>query len=198
MQRANVQLHFLRRLRNAGFSPTELLLYYSSCIRPVLEYACPAWATSIYKYQKETLESVQKRALAIITGSFRPISSTIYESQQMQYKLEPHESRRMNLSKSFFTDSLKNASCINHIIPSQRDEEITMKLYVEQTNTNCLHQIKKPVDSGLFDGAWSSGSLILLKLISRPYIVTISHINMHVWYVIIVICVSFSKCDCTF
>ena len=75
------------------FFPTELLLYYSSCIRPVLEYACPAWATSMYEYQKETLESVQTRTLAIITGFFRPISSTIYESQLMQYKLEPLESR---------------------------------------------------------------------------------------------------------
>ena len=118
----------MRRLRNAGFSPTELLLYYLSCIRLVLEYTCPSWATSFYEYQKETLESVQKRALAIIIGSFRPISSTIYESQLMQYKLEPLESRRMNLSKSFFTDSLKNTSCINHIMPSQRDSEITMKL----------------------------------------------------------------------
>ena len=83
VQRANLRLHFLRRLRNAGFSLTELLLYYSSCIRPVLEYACPAWATSVYEYQKETLDTAQKLALAIITGFFRPISSTIYESQLM-------------------------------------------------------------------------------------------------------------------
>ena len=46
----------------------------------------------------------------------------------MQYNLEPLESRQMNLSKSFFTDSLKNTSCINHVMPSQRDPEITMKL----------------------------------------------------------------------
>ena len=46
----------------------------------------------------------------------------------MQCNLEPLESRRMNLSKFFFTDSLKNISCINHIMPSQRDTEITLKL----------------------------------------------------------------------
>ena len=34
----------------------------------------------------------------------------------------------MNLSKSFFTDSLKNTAGINYIMPSQRDPEITMKL----------------------------------------------------------------------
>ena len=57
VQRANVRLHFiLRRLRNAGFSPTELLLYCSACIRPVLEYACPACATLIYENKKDFRE----------------------------------------------------------------------------------------------------------------------------------------------
>ena len=39
---------------------------YISIVRPVLEYACPVWSTSIPQYLSDSIEMVQKRALRAI------------------------------------------------------------------------------------------------------------------------------------
>ena len=35
------RLYFLKQLKRAKVSPKDMLLFYTTCIRPVLEYACP-------------------------------------------------------------------------------------------------------------------------------------------------------------
>ena len=44
----------------------DLLCFYGTVIRPVLEYACPVWHTSLTAAQTKALESLQRRALCII------------------------------------------------------------------------------------------------------------------------------------
>ncbi len=57
----------LRRcLKRAGVEEKELLDYYGSVIRSVVEYACPAWSTGITKGQSDSLEQIQKCAIYII------------------------------------------------------------------------------------------------------------------------------------
>ena len=46
----------------------DLLYYYHSVVRPVTEYACAVWHTSLTQEQTKLLESIQKRALQIISG----------------------------------------------------------------------------------------------------------------------------------
>ena len=41
--KASKRLHFLKLLKRSSMSSNDLLLYYQSIIRPVLEYACPVW-----------------------------------------------------------------------------------------------------------------------------------------------------------
>ena len=45
-----------------------MLLFYTSVIRSVLEYAAPVWHSSLTAEQKDSLENVQKRAFLIIYG----------------------------------------------------------------------------------------------------------------------------------
>ena len=43
-----------------------MLLFYTTCIRPVLEYACPVFHNALPQYLSNNLERLQKRALWII------------------------------------------------------------------------------------------------------------------------------------
>jgi len=65
----------------------------------VLEYAAPAWHHLINRTQAQHLESVQKRAIHIIFSFTRCMS---YPNVLFVAQLESLETRRNNLSRSFF------------------------------------------------------------------------------------------------
>ena len=44
----------------------DLLHFYTTVVRPVLEYACPVWHSGLTVAQSNLLESVQKRAIRIV------------------------------------------------------------------------------------------------------------------------------------
>ena len=65
-RKCSSRLYFLRQLKRSGVAPSELLLFYVTCIRPVLEYASPVFHRSLLNYISEDLERIQRRALRII------------------------------------------------------------------------------------------------------------------------------------
>ena len=64
--KANTRVYFIKHLKRSGVELEDLLHFYFSVVRPVLEYACPAWHTGLTRDQSDRLETVQKRALSII------------------------------------------------------------------------------------------------------------------------------------
>ena len=62
-----VSLYFLRQLKRAKVPANDLLSFYTTCIRPVAEYACPVFHTALPQYLSDQLERLQKRALRIIS-----------------------------------------------------------------------------------------------------------------------------------
>ena len=54
------------QLKRAGIRQCDLLRVYVSVIRPVLEYACPVWHTSLPMYLSDHIETIQKRCLRTI------------------------------------------------------------------------------------------------------------------------------------
>ena len=56
-------------LKRAGASVKDLVYYYQPVIRPVLEYACPAWHSGLTKEQTKTIEDVQRRVCRVILGN---------------------------------------------------------------------------------------------------------------------------------
>ena len=62
-----VRLYFLRQLKRAKVPTNCLLSFYTTCIRPVAEYACPAFHTALPQYLSDQLERPQKRALRIMS-----------------------------------------------------------------------------------------------------------------------------------
>ena len=97
--KASKRFYFLKQLKRAGFPYKQLLHFYTAVIRPVLEYAAPAWHHLINRTQAQHLESVQKRAIRTIFNFTRgmPYPNVLFVAQ-----LESLETRRNNLSRSFF------------------------------------------------------------------------------------------------
>ena len=61
----------LRELKRAGVSCNDLVLFYCSAIRSVLEYACMLFHRSLPRYLSEDLELIQKRAMRIILPDYK-------------------------------------------------------------------------------------------------------------------------------
>ena len=60
------RLYFLRQLKRAKVPANDLLSFYTTCIRPVAEYACPVFHTALPQYLSDQLER-KKRTLRIIS-----------------------------------------------------------------------------------------------------------------------------------
>ena len=56
--KASKRLYFLKQLKTEGVPYKQLLHFYTAVIRPVLEYAAPAWHHLINRTQAQHLESV--------------------------------------------------------------------------------------------------------------------------------------------
>jgi hypothetical protein len=120
--KANKRLHFLTLLRRAAASRADMLYYYTTVIRPVIEYACPLWQSSLTGEQKHQLEHVHQRAVYIITGS------SDYELQCALLVIELICLCLDRLARSFF-DKLRNTdSCQRSLLPPERPFDVTNKL----------------------------------------------------------------------
>ena len=54
--KATQRLYFLKQLKRAGVPHTQLLDFYITVIRPVLDYAVPVWHHLITKTQADNIE----------------------------------------------------------------------------------------------------------------------------------------------
>ena len=58
------RLYFLRQLKRAKVPTNDLLSFYTTCIRPDAEYACPVFHTALPQYLSDQLERLQKQHYA--------------------------------------------------------------------------------------------------------------------------------------
>jgi len=61
LTKATQRLYFLKQLKRAGVPCAQLLHFYLTVIRPVLEYATPVWHHLITEAHTEQIEAVQKK-----------------------------------------------------------------------------------------------------------------------------------------
>jgi len=119
--KAAQRLHFLRQLKRAAMSTNDLMHYYQSVVRPVTEYACVVWHTSLTKGQTQQLESIQKRALKIIFGSNSSDLSHVLTS------LPSLSERRDVLTRQFYVSLQNPSSCLHELLPLKRSSDVTSK-----------------------------------------------------------------------
>ena len=64
--RASKRLYALRTLKRSGVPPTDLRSVYCYFIRPLLEYACPVWHSSLTCTLNNQQEDIQRQVLRIV------------------------------------------------------------------------------------------------------------------------------------
>lgn len=66
VKKANKRLYFIIQLKRAKVPVAEIIRFYSTCVRPVLEYSCEVFHFSLPKYLSNAIERVQKRVISIV------------------------------------------------------------------------------------------------------------------------------------
>ena len=78
MSKARKRVFLIYQLKRAGIGQCDLVRIYISVIRPVVEYACPAWHTNLPKYLSDNIELIQKRCMKTVikTHLYRGVYQT--------------------------------------------------------------------------------------------------------------------------
>ena len=63
------RLYFLVQLKRTKLSPTDLILYYNTCVRSVVDYAVQVIYNALPQYPINALVRIEKRATSIILPS---------------------------------------------------------------------------------------------------------------------------------
>ena len=136
--KAASRLYFLKQLKRSGAGRDDLLCFYNTVIWPVLEYACPAWHSRITAAQSRSLESIQRRAMKII------FVDNDYDMTLIFARQDTLESRRAQLTEQFFRRSvLCEASCLQYLLPEDRDPSVTDCLRHAKTYEHIQARTKK-------------------------------------------------------
>ena len=88
IKKANKRLYFLVMLKRAGVPLKDIVAFYTTAIRPVLEYCSPVFLHALPKYLCNDIERVQKRALSII------MPNNSYEASLVNFNLTTLQARR--------------------------------------------------------------------------------------------------------
>ena len=120
--KASKRLYFLKLLRRSGLSVGDLLLYYQTVIRSVLEYACPVWHSGLSATQADRIESIQRRAMHIITGV---MSSSLQTFSDLFPRLS---ARRDEQASRYFSRMMDPQNCLHNLLPPERDISTFEKL----------------------------------------------------------------------
>ena len=99
IKKATTRIYFLKQLKRAGLPYSDLLHFYITVVRPVLEYCAPVWHYALKKAQSESLEAVQKRAIHI---THNLTCGMPYSSMLLRVNLDSLAARREDLSRRFF------------------------------------------------------------------------------------------------
>ena len=67
MKKANKRLYFIVLLKRARVPLNDIVNFYCTTIRPVLEYCSPVFHHALSAYLNEDIERIQKRVLSIIS-----------------------------------------------------------------------------------------------------------------------------------
>ena len=103
----------LRQLKRAKGDAAQLVCFYTTCIRPVSEYACQVFHNGLPKYLSEELENIQRRALRIIF----PVLS--YQEALKECNIATLYQRHQLLTERLFSE-IKDNTChkLHGLLPS--------------------------------------------------------------------------------
>lgn len=115
VRKAAPRLYYLRQLKRSRIAPKDLLLFYTTCIRSTLEYACPVFHRALPEYLSDDLERIQRRALRIISPDLS------YSKALETHGLQTLRERREMLTTKLFNNIVKDPRHNLHkLLPERR------------------------------------------------------------------------------
>ena len=140
--KASSRLHFLKQLKRAGCAEGDLLYFYTSVVRPILEYACPVWHTGLTAAQSDTIEWVQKRAMRII---YSDVNSGDYKTRIIISGVDTLKDRRKVLTERLFKRRvIPSSSLLHYLLPYWSDNDTVNSLRHSQP----FHKLRTRTTSG--------------------------------------------------
>ena len=114
IKKANKRIYFLILLKRARVASNDILNFYCTCVRPVLEYCAPVFHHSLPAYLCNDIERVQRRALSVIA----PASP--YHETLSRFNLCTLKERRSGLCEKLFTSiKLDKEHKLHHFLPEK-------------------------------------------------------------------------------
>ena len=111
--KASKRLYALRTLRRSGVPSRDLCSVFCYFIRPILEYACPVWHSSLTLKLSDEIEAIQRHAVKII------LPHLTYDEGLSALNLTTLFDRREHLCRSFYHKIITNpANKLNDLIPN--------------------------------------------------------------------------------
>ena len=77
VKKANKRLYFLVQLKRAKLSSTDLILFFNTCVRSVIDYAVQVFYNALPQYLINELVRIEKRAISIIMPGVTPMEDHI-------------------------------------------------------------------------------------------------------------------------
>ena len=106
--KGNKRMFFIIQLKRAGIPVDDIVTFYCTCFRPVLEYCSPVFHHGLPKYLSDDIERVQKRALKIISPSMSYADNlTRFNLQSLKACREDHCCRLFSTVLSDQTHKLR-------------------------------------------------------------------------------------------
>ncbi len=121
VRKSNKRLFFLRLLKNACPNREDLVVTYTSLVRPIVEYGYPVWHAGLPQYLQKEVETTQKRALTTIYG-LAP-----YEEHLCASGLVCLKHRRVKICSGLFNEMCKPDHKLNHLIPKTHESSKSLR-----------------------------------------------------------------------
>ena len=135
IKKANKRLYFLVQLKRAKVPLKELVLFYTTCVQSVIDYAIPAFYHALPKYLKKELVRLEKRAIAIMNP--RTHYDVASEVLNMRLIEDHHDLLCSRLFNSMMRDvNHKLADLLPPLYSSHHDLRNERKFNVPCTFTN--------------------------------------------------------------
>ena len=115
IKKANKRLYFIVLLKRAGVPSNDIVNFYCTTIRPVLDYCTPVFHHALPAYLNKDIERIQKRVLSIISPhmSYRECLDSL--GLPMLYD------RRNELCRQLFDSIAINARHkLHHVLPQRK------------------------------------------------------------------------------
>ena len=114
-KKAAKRLYLLKILKSFGTPMDDLLAFYCSVIRPILEYGAEIWNGGLTQEQEKSIEfeRIQKRVLRIIYPNLN------YDQAITETKLQTLEERRDELCVSLIKKMLEPNHKLHSLLPKK-------------------------------------------------------------------------------